>query len=145
MYKPAWGRKLSWKDVVFLLLNEYHGYFILFRYVYLEELIPVSRTWRKKNILRQVTGIETEDPRNAGWSKNAWSSLLVFHVSWKIFLWWRLKPPWRCIKRKHAGGRKKSQKLCFPLVWSAAVCRPASLVACSSLNFFSLRYTLEAR
>lgn len=36
-------------------------------------------------------------------------------------------------------------ELCFPLVWSAAVCRPASLVACSSLNVFSLCYTPEAR
>lgn len=145
MYKPAWGKNSLERMVVFLLLNEYHGYFILFRYVYLEELIPVSRTWRKKNILRQVTGIETEDPRNAGWSKNAWSRLLAFHVSGKIFLWWRLKPPWCCIKRKQAGGRKKSQKLCFPLVWPAAVCRPTSLVACSSLNVFSLCYTPEAR
>lgn len=59
-------KQLPWKYSVFLLLNEYHGYFILFRYGYLDEIIPVSVTWRKRNILREVMGIETEDPKIEG-------------------------------------------------------------------------------
>ena len=67
-------------------MNECHGYFIIFRSGYPGEIILVSVIQRKRNILRQVTGIETEDPENVGWRKDSWSSLQGFHVSRQIFL-----------------------------------------------------------
>lgn len=83
-------KQLPWNYSVFLLMNERPGYFFIFRYGYPDEIILVSVTLRKRNILRQVTGIETEDPKKVGWRKNCWSILEGFQVSGKIFLWRRL-------------------------------------------------------